>query len=54
VFNSDMRGSSLSSTESVFHIVIDRRISTIDHLICIGSSERKLILVTTDFFITFS
>jgi hypothetical protein len=37
----------------IFHIVIDGRISTIDHLICIGSSERKLILVTTDFFITF-
>jgi hypothetical protein len=32
----------------VFHIVIDVRISTIDHLICIESSERKLILVTTD------
>ena len=33
----------------VFHIIIDGRISTIDNLICIESSERKLILVTTDF-----
>ena len=37
----------------VLHIVVDGRISTIDHLICIGNSERKLILVTTNFFITF-
>jgi hypothetical protein len=34
----------------VFHIVIDGRISTIDQLIYIESSERKLILVATDFF----
>ena len=33
----------------VFHIVIEGRISTIDHLIWIEKSERKLILDTTAF-----
>jgi hypothetical protein len=33
----------------VFHIVIEGRISTIYHLICIESSERKLILDNTAF-----
>jgi hypothetical protein len=46
-FNSDM--SIFHRIAIVFHIVIEGRISTIDHLICIENSERKLILDTTAF-----